>query len=131
LLVSPPFVGIFVGLALFVLKGTNMKLKDITVRNVKPTSKPQKLSDGGGLHLLVQPNGSKLWRLAYRFGNKQKTLALGVYPSVSLADARAGRDEAKKLLARSIDPSVQAKVGQAVRDRQQLPGSRRRVACQS
>jgi hypothetical protein len=55
-----------------------MKLKDITVRNVKPTSRPQKLSDGGGLHLLVQPKGSKLWRLAYRFEGKQKTLALGV-----------------------------------------------------
>jgi integrase len=86
-----------------------MKLKDITVRNVKPTSRPQKLSDGGGLHLLVQPKGSKLWRLAYRFEGRQKTLALGVYPSVSLADARTGRDEAKKLLARSIDPSAQRK----------------------
>ncbi len=84
-----------------------MKLKDITVRNARPTAKPQKLSDGGGLHLLVQPNGSKLWRLAYRFGNKQKTLALGAYPSVSLADARTGRDDAKKLLARTIDPSAQ------------------------
>jgi integrase len=86
-----------------------MKLKDITVRNIRPLSKPQKLSDGGGLHLLVQPNGSKLWRLAYRFEGKQKTLALGVYPSISLADARTGRDEAKKLLARSIDPSAQRK----------------------
>jgi integrase len=86
-----------------------MKLKDITVKNIRPTSKPQKLSDGGGLHLLVQPKGSKLWRLAYRFEGKQKTLALGVYPSVSLADARTGRDEAKKLLARSIDPSAQRK----------------------
>jgi integrase len=84
-------------------------LKDISVRNVKPSAKPQKLSDGGGLHLLVQPNGSKLWRLAYRFEGKQKTLALGVYPAVSLSDARTGRDEARKLLARSIDPSVQRK----------------------
>jgi hypothetical protein len=84
-------------------------LKDIIVKNLKPTSKPQKLSDGGGLHLLVQPSGSKLWRLAYRFEGKQKTLALGIYPSVSLADARTGRDEAKKLLAHSIDPSVQRK----------------------
>jgi Arm DNA-binding domain len=86
-----------------------MKLKDITVRNVRSTSNPQKFSDGGGLHLLVQPTGSKLWRLAYRFEGKQKTLALGIYPTVSLADARTGRDEAKKLLARSIDPSVQRK----------------------
>jgi hypothetical protein len=74
-----------------------MKLKDITVRNCRPASKPQKLCDGGGLRLLVQPNGSKLWRLAYRFEGKQKTLALGIYPSISLADARTGRDEAKKL----------------------------------
>src|SRR5258705_13866120 len=86
-----------------------MKLKDITVRNVRPVSKPQKLSDGGGLHLLVQPTGGKLWRLAYRFGGKQKTLALGIYPAVSLAEARTRRDEAKRLLARSIDPSVQRK----------------------
>src|SRR5258707_15539651 len=86
-----------------------MKLKDITVRNVRPAAKPQKLSDGGGLHLLVQPNGGKLWRLAYRFEGKQRTLALGIYPSVSLADARTGRDDAKKLLARSIDPSAKPK----------------------
>jgi integrase len=56
-----------------------------------------------------QPTGSKLWRLAYRFAGKQKTLALGVYPTVSLEEARRHRDEAKKLLARSIDPSVQRK----------------------
>ena len=84
-------------------------LKDISVRSLKPTAKPQKLSDGGGLHLLVQPNGSKLWRLAYRFEGKQKTLALGVYPAVSLSDARTGRDGARKLLARSIDPSAKRK----------------------
>jgi integrase len=86
-----------------------MRLKDISVRNVRPASKPQKLSDGGGLHLLVQPAGGKLWRLAYRFGGKQKTLALGIYPAVSLAEARIRRDEAKRLLARSIDPSEQRK----------------------
>jgi integrase len=86
-----------------------MPLSDVMVRKVKPSTRPRKLSDGGGLHMLVQPAGSKLWRLACRFAGKQKTLALGVYPSVSLADARAYRDEAKKLLARSIDPSVQRK----------------------
>jgi integrase len=63
----------------------------------------------GGLHVLIQPTGSKLWRLAYRFAGKQKTLAIGVYPTVSLEEARRYRDEAKKLLARSIDPSVQRK----------------------
>ena len=82
-------------------------LKDVAVRNAKPSVKPRKLSDGGGLHVLIQPTGSKLWRLAYRFAGKQKTLALGMYPAVSLDDARKSRDEAKKLLARSIDPSVQ------------------------
>jgi integrase len=86
-----------------------MPLKDATVRNAKATAKPRKLSDGGGLHLLVQCTGSKLWRLAYRFAGKQKTLALGVYPTVSLVEARTRRDEAKKLLARGVDPSAQRK----------------------
>ncbi|MGH6934678.1 MAG: tyrosine-type recombinase/integrase, partial [Methylocella sp.] len=63
------------------------------------------LSDGGGLHLLVNPDGARYWRMAYRYRGRQKTLALGVYPIVSLADARAVRDAAKKLLARDIDPS--------------------------
>ena len=61
------------------------------------------------MHLLVHPNGSKYWRLQYRFGGKQKMLALGVYPDVSLADARARRDEARKLLANSIDPGDKKK----------------------
>jgi integrase len=86
-----------------------MALKDVAVRNAKSTGKPRKLSDGGGLHVLIQPTGSKLWRLAYRFAGKQKTLALGAYPIVSLEEARRRRDEAKTLLARSIDPSVQRK----------------------
>ena len=84
-----------------------MPLKDVSVRNAKAGPRPRKLSDGGGLHVLIQPTGSKLWRLAYRFAGKQKTLALGVYPIVSLDEARRHRDEAKKLLARSVDPSVQ------------------------
>jgi integrase len=84
-----------------------MPLKDVAVRNAKPSAKPRKLSDGGGLHILIQPTGGKLWRLAYRFAGKQKTLALGVYPVVSLEEARKHREEAKKLLARSIDPSLQ------------------------
>jgi integrase len=86
-----------------------MPLKDVSVRNAKAGPRPRKLSDGGGLHVLIQPTGSKLWRLAYRFAGKQKTLALGVYPAVSLEEARRHRDEAKKLLARSIDPSMQRK----------------------
>jgi len=86
-----------------------MPLRDTTVRKAKPSANRKKLSDGGGLHVLVKPNGGKLWRLAYRFAGKQKTLALGAYPTVSLAEARTQRDEAKKLLARSVDPSVQRK----------------------
>ncbi len=87
-----------------------MSLTDIRVRNAKPGEKPTKLSDGGGLHLLIQPSGSKLWRLAYRFGGKQKTLAFGVYPKVSLAEARSRRDEAKRLLIRNLDPSAQRRI---------------------
>ena len=83
-----------------------MALTNLEVKNAKTTDKPIKLSDGGGLFLLVQPNGAKYWRLAYRFANKQKTLALGVYPDVSLVDARTRRDEARKLLANDADPSA-------------------------
>src|SRR6516165_9526392 len=109
LLVSGKFVGIFVGIEALKNRDTNMPLKDVAVRNAKPSAKPRKLSDGGGLHVLIEPTGSKLWRLAYRFGGKQKTLALGIYPTVSLEEARRHRDEAKKLLARAVDPSVQRK----------------------
>jgi hypothetical protein len=63
-------------------------LNDTRVRNAKRADRPIKLSDSGGLHLLIQPNGSKLWRLAYRFGGKQKTLAIGVYPTVTLKQTR-------------------------------------------
>ena len=82
-----------------------MPLTDTAVRNAKRREKPQKLGDGGGLHLLVNPDGARYWRLAYRYRGRQKTLALGVYPIVSLADARMARDAAKQLLARDIDPS--------------------------
>ena len=68
-----------------------------------------KISDGGGLHLLVQPSGKELWRLAYRFAGKQKTLALGAYPAVSLSQARRGRDDAKDQLAHGVDPSAAKK----------------------
>ncbi|EJF29175.1 MULTISPECIES: integrase arm-type DNA-binding domain-containing protein [Enterobacteriaceae] len=86
-----------------------MALTDIKVRTAKPTDKQYKLTDGSGMHLLVHPNGSKYWRLQYRFGGKQKMLALGVYPDVSLAGARVRRDDARKLLANSIDPGDKKK----------------------
>jgi hypothetical protein len=67
---------------------------------VQGWAKPRKHSDGGGLFLLVSVNGSKLWRLSYRFDRKQKTIALGAYPAVSLSDARRKRDDVKIMLAR-------------------------------
>lgn len=80
-------------------------LSDMACRSAKAGPRLAKLSDSGGLQLWVQPNGSKLWRLAYRFGGKQKLLALGAYPQVSLAEARSKRDEAKKQLREGRDPS--------------------------
>lgn len=83
-----------------------MPLTDTKVKNAKPAEKPVKLTDGFGLYLLVHPNGSKYWQLGYRFKAKQKVFSIGVYPAVSLADARQRRDEAKKLLASGVDPSA-------------------------
>ena len=83
-----------------------MKLTDVFLRGLKAGSKEQKHSDGGGLYLYVSTAGGKLWRLAYRFDGKQKTLSFGAYPAVSLKDARQKREEAKALLARGIDPGT-------------------------
>ena len=82
-----------------------MALTELEIKKAKPVVKPYKLADGGGMYLLIQPTGSKLWRLAYRFAGKQKTLALGIYPDVSLSDARERREQARKLLANDVDPS--------------------------
>jgi len=87
-----------------------MALTDITIRASKPRAKSFKLSDSGGLHLLITPTGGKLWRFAYRFAGKQKTLALGAYPTVTLAEARQGRDAARKHLAAGIDPAIKRKL---------------------
>lgn len=84
-------------------------LTDIACRSAKPTEKQKKLTDGGGLYLLVLPSGGKSWRLAYRFDGKQKALALGKYPTVTLLDARARRDAAKRKLDAGMDPAVEAK----------------------
>jgi integrase len=85
-------------------------LTDTSVRAIKPLAKPQKVSDGGGLYLFVTPNGTKAWRLAYRYCGKQKSLSLGLYPVVTLGEARTRRERAKKLLANGIDPSAQRKL---------------------
>jgi len=81
-----------------------MAISDTQIKKAKATDKLQKLSDSGGLQLHIATTGGKLWRWAYRFDGKQKTMGLGTYPAVSLADARAARDNAKKLLAAGADP---------------------------
>ena len=82
-----------------------MALTELEVKKAKPTEKPYKIADGGGLSVLVHTNGGKYWRLSYRYAGKQKTLALGIYPDVSLTEARDHRDQARKLLANNSDPS--------------------------
>lgn len=87
-----------------------MPLTELAIRNAKPLEKPYKLADGGGMYLEVMPNGSKYFRLKFRFAGKEKRLALGVYPKLSLAGARSERDKAKDSLKDGIDPSHQRKV---------------------
>jgi integrase len=86
-----------------------MMLTDTAIRQTKPGEKPVKLADGGGLYLLVNPTGGKLWRWKYRFGGKEKLLALGSYPDVTLAKARERHQEARKLLAERVDPGAARK----------------------
>lgn len=83
-----------------------MPLTDVKLRALQPSDKPFKISDASGLHVLVNPNGSKLWRYAYRFEGKQKLLALGAYPDVSLREARQARDDAREILDGGADPSL-------------------------
>ena len=86
-----------------------MPLSHFQISKAAPKEKPYKLTDGFGLHLLIQPGGSKLWRFRYRFAGKENMLALGSYPHTSLADARLRRDEARKMLESGIDPSTYRK----------------------
>ncbi|MGJ8481194.1 integrase [Sphingobium sp. IP1] len=81
----------------------------IQINAAKPREKAWSLSDSQGLLLVIQPNGSKLWRFKYRFLDKQKTLHLGGWPQVSLADARVRRDEAKRKIAEGLDPALEKK----------------------
>jgi len=83
-----------------------MPLTDTKVKNAKPLDKEYKLTDGFGMFLRVTPMGSRYWQMAYRFEGKQKIFSIGVYPVVSLADARQRRDEARRLLAQGIDPNA-------------------------
>jgi len=72
-----------------------MPLTDATIRNARPGEKPIKLFDGGGLYLILTPTAARWWRFDHRYGGKRRTLSMGVYPAVSLKDARAKRDEAR------------------------------------
>ncbi|MEM9840197.1 MAG: integrase arm-type DNA-binding domain-containing protein [Pseudomonadota bacterium] len=92
-----------------------MPLTDVQVRAAKPREKPFKLADGDGLYLPVQPNGSKLWRMKYRVGGKEKKLAFGKYGDVPLKAARAMRDEARALLALGDDPAEAKKAEAALK----------------
>jgi len=86
-----------------------MALTDTEIRRSKPGEKPYKISDSGGLHLMITPTGGKLWRWKYRFDSAEKLMALGRYPDISLAEARERRDAARKRLANGIDPMVERK----------------------
>lgn len=94
------------------MPATVTPLTDIAIRKARPSGSPTKLRDGAGLYLLLNPDGSRWWRLDYRrpVTGKRNTLSLGTYPQVGLGDARKRRDEARKLLAAGIDPGVQRKV---------------------
>ncbi|MEG8223153.1 tyrosine-type recombinase/integrase [Sphingomonas sp. HH69] len=82
-----------------------MALTDIAIRNAKPGAKAIKLADGNGMFLLITPAGGKLWRLKYRVDGSEKLLAMGVYPEISLGEARRRREEARELIALGKDPS--------------------------
>jgi integrase len=87
-----------------------IQLSDMQVQKAKPKDKPITLFDGGGLFLLITPTGGKLWRFKYRFDGKEKKIAFGSYPEVSLLDARQRRDEARRQLANGFDPGEIRKV---------------------
>jgi integrase len=92
-----------------------MALTDLAIKRALPGAKIMKLSDGGGLQLWITPDGAKRWRIAYRFGGSQKTLAVGVYPDVGLRDARDAREDARKTLARGDDPLLVKRAAKAAK----------------
>lgn len=96
-----------------------MSLTDAAIRAAKPGDKTIKLFDGGGLYLEVAPSGGRWWRLKYRFQDREKRISLGTYPVVGLRDARERREQAKKLLAQNIDPSVHKQAEKEAVKRQQ------------
>ena len=90
-----------------------MALTALEVSKSKAADKPQRLADGGNMYLLIQPNGAKYWRMDYRLAGKRKTLAIGVYPDMSLSDAREQREQARKLIANGVDPVAVKKAQKA------------------
>lgn len=94
------------------------QLTEQIIAGFMPASMPSKHGDGDGLYLLVNPNGSRYWRFNYRYGGKRNTLSLGVYPAVSLEQARARRDEYRRLLVDGLNPSNHRKTERAERSRQ-------------
>lgn len=92
-----------------------MHLSDVAIRNARPSSRPQKLTDGDGLYLQLNPNGSRWWRFRYRVGGREKLISLGTYPEVSLKLARDRRDEARRLVADGGDPSAKRQAERAAR----------------
>jgi integrase len=91
-----------------------MPLNDTAIRNAKSGDKPRKLADERGLFLLINPNGSKLWRLKYRFDGKEKALALGAYPEITLSRARDLREDARRKIANGVDPSAERQQAKAI-----------------
>lgn len=93
-----------------------MALTDTAVKKAKPTDKPIRMFDGGGLYLEVSPAGGKLWRLKYRFNSKEKLLSFGKYPEVTLTKARVKREDARRLLTEGIDPGEHKKATKTMKD---------------
>ncbi|HEV7983254.1 MAG TPA: Arm DNA-binding domain-containing protein [Xanthobacteraceae bacterium] len=87
-----------------------MSLTQLAIVKAVAQDKPKRLPDGDGLHLLVQPGGRKLWRFRYRFAGRENMLSFGSFPATSLANARAKRDEARKLIEAGTDPATKKRL---------------------
>jgi hypothetical protein len=123
-LASPGFLGVSFEVSASLSGGTSLSrggqehkepLTNVEIQKAKPGPTPAKLTDGRGLYLLVTPAGSKLWRWKFRFEGKEKLMAVGSYPDVSLAQARDKVDEARKLLAMGTDPMATRKTEKIAR----------------
>ena len=106
-----------------------MSLTNTAIRNAKPGEKIRKIFDGRGLYLEISPSGGKWWRLKYRFEGKDKRISLGIYPDVSLKDARERREEARRQIANQLDPSELRKLEKAAR-KERVANSFEALACE-